>query len=234
MMVEERSHFFYYSIKKTQSFQYFFDNHDPVASPFLGIEIYGTNQSFSHGIKRFRAFGRYFNFILAFAPVNIFLKIMLFCKSLGFLPSGLFYFFLGNFSFFILSLLIDPLNDNDIQNCITKGCKKFDRMLFLEENRRDILYGVGLLESPADRIQAVTADSIRGLVSALEKGIEREQKHGTFSSLANPKTLALTLAVLCSGIQKGEIYAILFLSQSNLRRIWFHSIKLFLNPAISP
>jgi AcrR family transcriptional regulator len=112
--------------------------------------------------------------------------------------------------------------------------QKFDRMLFLEENRRDILYGVGLLESPADRIQAVTADSIRGLVSALEKGIEREQKHGTFSSLANPKTLALTLAVLCSGIQKGEIYAILFLSQSNLRRIWFHSIKLFLNPAISP
>jgi len=117
----------------------------------------------------------------------------------------------------------------------TRGlAQKFDRMLFLEENRRDILYGVGLLESPADRIQAVTADSVHGLISALEKGIEREQKHGTFSSLADPKTLALTLAVLCSGLQKGEIYAILFLSQSNLRRIWFHSIKLFLNPAISP
>ena len=106
--------------------------------------------------------------------------------------------------------------------------QKFDRMYFLEQNRKDILYELGLLESPADSIPEVTAESVNELVSALEKGIEREQKRGTFSSPADPKTLALILAVLCSGLQKGEIYAILFLAQSNLRRIWFHAIKLFL------
>ena len=106
--------------------------------------------------------------------------------------------------------------------------QKFDRMYFLEQNRKDILYEIGLLESPADAIPAVTAESVRELVSALEKGIERERKRGTFSSPADPKTLALILALLSSGLQKGEIYAILFLAQSNLRRIWFHSVKRFL------
>jgi len=106
--------------------------------------------------------------------------------------------------------------------------QEFDRMYFLEQNRKDILYELGLLESPADSIPAVTAESVHELVSALEKGIEMEQKRGTFSSPADPKTLALILGVLCSGLQKGEIYAILFLAQSNLRRIWFHSMKRFL------
>ena len=54
--------------------------------------------------------------------------------------------------------------------------QKFDRMYFREENRRDILYEVGLLESPLDSIPEVTAESVHEHVSALEKGIEREQK----------------------------------------------------------
>lgn len=107
--------------------------------------------------------------------------------------------------------------------------QKFDRMYFLEETRRDLLFEIGLLESPEERIPEVTSESIYKLVSALETGIEREQKKGSISSQVDGTTLALTLAALCSGLQKGDIYAMLFLWQSKIRRIWFFAMKLFLN-----
>jgi AcrR family transcriptional regulator len=107
--------------------------------------------------------------------------------------------------------------------------QKFDRMYFLEENRRDLLFEIGLLESPEERIPEVTPGSIDKLVSALETGIEREQENGNIPYQVDRTSLALMLAVLCSGLQKGDIYAILFLSQPKIRRIWFFAMKLFLN-----
>ena len=61
-----------------------------------------------------------------------------------------------------------------------------------------------------------------------KRQLNGSKKAGHIRSLSDPKTLALMLAVLCSGLQKGEIYSILFLAQSKVRRIWFYAMKLFL------
>jgi AcrR family transcriptional regulator len=107
----------------------------------------------------------------------------------------------------------------------------FDRVFFSEENRRVILSEIGLLVSPEDRIPEVTPESLRELVSALETGIEREQKNKTIRSLTDVKVVANALAVLCCGLQRGEIYARLFLGRAKIQRTWFFAIKLFLDPA---
>ena len=105
----------------------------------------------------------------------------------------------------------------------------FDRISFSEESRKSLLSEIGLLDSVGDDIPEVTPESVRELVYVLEKAIEREQKSGHIRSLSDTKTLALALAVLCCGVQKGETYSVLFLGQSKVRRIWFYAMKLFLN-----
>jgi AcrR family transcriptional regulator len=126
----------------------------------------------------------------------------------------------------IYKVATDPyLNQPDTRELVGK----YDRLYLLEENRRDILYDIGLFDSATDSIPKVTDESVHNLISALEKGIEREKQRGTFFSPADPNTLALILALLCSGLQRGEIHVMLFLGHSNLRRTWFHLTKLFLN-----
>ena len=111
-----------------------------------------------------------------------------------------------------------------------QGPPDSDRLSFNEGTRRDLLSEIGLHKNHGDSIPEVTPKYIHDLESTLEKGIDREQKNGNICSPADPKTLALVLAVLCSGLQTGEIYAILFLARSDPRRIWFHAVKLFLKP----
>ena len=108
----------------------------------------------------------------------------------------------------------------------------FDRFFLTAQNRKNLLSEIGLLISPGDNIPEVTPESAHELISLLEKGIGREQKNGRIGSIADAKTLALLLAVLCSGIQKGEFYPMLFLGRPKIQRIWYYAMKLFLNPAI--
>jgi AcrR family transcriptional regulator len=106
----------------------------------------------------------------------------------------------------------------------------FDRFFLTVQNRKDLLSEIGLPVSPDDRVPAVTPESAQELISRLEKGIVREQKNGHIGSLADGKTLALLLAVLCSGIQIGEFYPMLFLGRPKIQRIWYYAMKLFLSP----
>lgn len=108
----------------------------------------------------------------------------------------------------------------------------FDRIAFSEESRKSLLSEIGLLDSVDNGIPEVTPESVRELVSVLETAIEREQESRHIRSLSDTKTLALVLAVLCCGVQKGEVYSVLFLGQSKVRRIWFYAMKLFLNSSI--
>jgi len=107
---------------------------------------------------------------------------------------------------------------------------EFDRMCFNEGNRRALLSEIDMSVNPDNSIPEVTPVFIQELVSILEKGIEREQKTGNIGSLADPNISALALAVLYSGLQRGDLFAILFLAHSQLRRTWVYAMKLFLNP----
>jgi len=106
----------------------------------------------------------------------------------------------------------------------------FDRFYLTAKNRKDLLSEIGLLISPDEDIPEVTSESAHELISMLENGIVREQKNGHIGSLADAKILALLLAVLCSGIQKGEFYPMLFLGRPKIQRIWYYAMKLFLSP----
>lgn len=106
----------------------------------------------------------------------------------------------------------------------------FDRFYLTVQNRKDLLSEIGLIVSPDDDIPAVTSESAHELISRLEKGIVWEQKNRHIGSLADAKTLALLLVVLCSGIQKGEFYPMLFLGRPKIQRIWYYAMKLFLSP----
>jgi AcrR family transcriptional regulator len=110
----------------------------------------------------------------------------------------------------------------------------FDRFFLTVQNRKDLLSEIGLPVIPGDSIPALTSDSAHELISLLEKGIMREQKNGHINSQTDAKIIALILAVLCSGIQIGEFYPILFLGRPKIQRIWYYAMKLFLNPAITP
>ncbi len=105
----------------------------------------------------------------------------------------------------------------------------FDRFFLTVQNRKDLLSEIGLPVNSDDSIPAVTSKSACELILRLEKGIVREQKNGNIGSLADIKTLALILVVLCSGIQKGEFYPMLFLGRPKIQCIWYYSMKLFLN-----
>lgn len=109
----------------------------------------------------------------------------------------------------------------------------FDRFFLTVQNRKDLLSEIGLPINPDDSIPAVTSKSAHELISRIEKGIVREQKKGHIGSLVDVKTLALLLVVLCSGIQKGEFYPMLFLGRPKIQRIWYYAMRLFLNPEIS-
>lgn len=106
----------------------------------------------------------------------------------------------------------------------------FDRFFLTVQNRKDLLSEIGLPVSLDDGIPAVTSQSAHELISMLENGIVREQKNGHIGSPADAKTLAILLAVLCSGIQKGEFYPMLFLGRPKIQRIWYYAMKLFLSP----
>jgi len=56
----------------------------------------------------------------------------------------------------------------------------FDGIFFSEESRKSILSEICLLDSLGDGIPKVTPESVRELLSVLEKAIEREQKAGTY------------------------------------------------------
>lgn len=106
----------------------------------------------------------------------------------------------------------------------------FDRFFLTAQNRKNLLSEIGLPLSHDDGIPEVTSESAHELISMLEKGIVREQKNGHIGLLADAKTLALVLTVLCSGIQKGEFYPMLFLGRPKIQRIWYYAMKLFLHP----
>jgi|WetSurMetagenome_2_1015567.scaffolds.fasta_scaffold562512_1 AcrR family transcriptional regulator len=110
----------------------------------------------------------------------------------------------------------------------------FDRFFLTVQNRKDLLSEIGLPVIPDDSIPVLTSESAHELISLLENGIMREQKNGHINSQTDAKTLALILTVLCSGIQIGEFYPILFLGRPKIQRIWYYAMKLFLNPAITP
>ena len=107
----------------------------------------------------------------------------------------------------------------------------FDRIFFSEDNQRTLLHEAGLLMNPGEGIEKVTPESVRELVSAIESGIKRAQKKGHLRSLTDGKTLALALTMLGSGLQRGEIYARLFLGRPKIQRTWFFAMKLLMKPA---
>ena len=109
--------------------------------------------------------------------------------------------------------------------------KVFDRYFFTDERRKDILFQIGLLVGPDESIPPVNYESAHQLIIMLETGIEREQKNGNIQTPADTKALALAFAVICSGLQLGEFYAMLFLGRPKIQRTWFFAMKLFLNTA---
>lgn len=106
----------------------------------------------------------------------------------------------------------------------------FERVFFSEQHRKDLLLEIELIASPDDKIPEMSNEYAYKMISGFEKGIEREQKSGHLHSLSDPKPLALALAVLLSGLLRGEIYAMLFLGRAKIQRTWFFAIKLFLDP----
>jgi AcrR family transcriptional regulator len=105
-----------------------------------------------------------------------------------------------------------------------------DQIFLVEVNRRKIACDFGLIAGPDDSIPAMTPAFARELRSLLERGAECEQKNGCIASLSDTTTLALALALLTTGVLKGDIYATLFLGNSRVRRIWYYAMALFLNP----
>jgi len=108
-----------------------------------------------------------------------------------------------------------------------------NRFLFSEVQQKELLYDIGLLRNSNDSIPALNPESAQKLITILERQIENEQKIGEFPSLSDKKTLALTLVLLCSGLQKGELYAILFLGKTGILKLWFIAMKKLLNPELA-
>lgn len=107
-----------------------------------------------------------------------------------------------------------------------------DRIFFDEETRIELLTEIGLPITPGDMILSPSPDSVQELISVLEKGIEWELHNGNIQTQPVVKTLALALAIICSGLQKGEIYVMLFLGHTKVRVVWFHAMKCFLHSEI--
>lgn len=107
-----------------------------------------------------------------------------------------------------------------------------NRFLFSEVQQKELLYDIGLLRNSNDSIPALNPKYARELITILERQIENEQKIGQFPSLSDKKTLALILVLLCSGLQKGELYAILFLGKTGILKLWFIAMKKLLNPEL--
>jgi DNA-binding transcriptional regulator YbjK len=107
-----------------------------------------------------------------------------------------------------------------------------DRFLFSEVQQKELLCDIGLPGNSKDSIPSLNPEYVQKLITILESRIETEQKKGQFPSLSDKKTLALILVILCSGLQKGEIYTILFLGRTGILRMWFTAMKKLLNPLL--
>lgn len=104
----------------------------------------------------------------------------------------------------------------------------FNRFYFIEE-RYKLLCEVGLFRDPGDIDPEPTPESVHKLVSVLEDSIWDEQRRGGLLSLTDRKMFALMLASLCTGLQKGELYSLLFLGRPIIQKIWYVAMKHFLH-----
>jgi AcrR family transcriptional regulator len=104
------------------------------------------------------------------------------------------------------------------------------RFLFSNAEQKELLSEIGLPKNSYDGTSALNPEYVQKLIAILESQIETGQKKGQFPSLSDKKTLALILVVLCSGLQKGEIYTVLFLGRTGILKMWFTAMKKLLNP----
>lgn len=104
-----------------------------------------------------------------------------------------------------------------------------NRLVFNEELKKEIYYEIGFLNSHKADIPVSNPEFIKELITILETQIGNEQKKEQLPSLSDKKILALSLAVLFSGLQRGEIYTILFFGRTRIQQMWFTAMKKLLN-----
>ncbi|MDD1730134.1 MAG: TetR/AcrR family transcriptional regulator [Methanospirillum sp.] len=108
----------------------------------------------------------------------------------------------------------------------------FNRFYFIEE-RYKLLCEVGLFRDPGDINPEPTPESVHELVSVLEDNIWDEQRRGGLLSTER-RMFALMLVSLCMGLQKGELYSLLFLGRPIIQKIWYVAMKHLLHPESIP
>ncbi len=104
-----------------------------------------------------------------------------------------------------------------------------NRLVFNDELKKEIFYEIGFLNSPKADIPLTNPKFLTELITILETQLAYEQKKEQLPSLSDKKNLALSLAVLFSGLQRGEIYTILFFGRTRIQQMWFTAMKKLLN-----
>jgi len=104
-----------------------------------------------------------------------------------------------------------------------------NRLVFNDELKKEIFYEIGFLNSPEADITLTNPKFLTELITILEIQIAYEQKKEQLPSLSDKKILALSLTVLFSGLQRGEIYTILFFGRVRIQQVWFTAMKKLLN-----
>ena len=104
-----------------------------------------------------------------------------------------------------------------------------NRLVFNDELKKEIFYEIGFLNSPKADIPLTNPKLLTEIITILEIQIAYEQKKEQLPSLSDKKILALSLAVLFSGLQRGEIYTILFFGRTRIQQMWFTAMKKLLN-----
>ncbi len=104
----------------------------------------------------------------------------------------------------------------------------FERFSLTDDRQRAIFFEMFALAARNSNVRHATREYYLGLVATFEEAIKREKKKHFIQTQADPRTLALLLVALYSGLQN---YEMVWMCQNEIRDLWMEGTRILLKPS---
>lgn len=104
----------------------------------------------------------------------------------------------------------------------------FDKFDQAGERERAMFFEMFAIAARNSDVRHATREYYQGLAGTFEEIITREKKKNYLRTQADPKTLALIMVALFSGLQD---YKRVWLYQTEIRDLWLEGVKILLKPS---
>ncbi len=119
----------------------------------------------------------------------------------------------------------DSFYNKPIENAFTAI---FDRFSLSDDRQRAIFFEMFALASRNTEVRHATREYFDGLVKTFEEAIIREKRQNFLQTQTDPRTLALLMVALYSGLQN---YEMVWMCQTEIRDLWLEGTKILLKPS---